>query len=66
MAEATQRLSDPLKFARKEIDWRAISAFRNFLVHGYLGIDLDKIWEIVRGDLPGLKQAVIALLEAEG
>jgi len=32
------------------------------LVHGYLGIDLDAIWDITQKDLPKLDQAVKALL----
>ncbi len=41
MAESTQRLSDDLKRQAPEVDWRALSGFRNVLVHDYLGgIDL--------------------------
>ena len=62
MAEATQRLSERAKQARPEIDWRAIGAFRNVLVHNYLGIDLSQTWLIVQRDVPPLKTAVRALL----
>jgi uncharacterized protein with HEPN domain len=42
MAESTQRLSDELKQTSPHIDWRALSGFRNILVHDYLnGIDLN-------------------------
>lgn len=37
MAESTQRLSDNLKGQAAEVDWRALSGFRNVLVHDYLG-----------------------------
>jgi uncharacterized protein with HEPN domain len=62
MAEATQRLSESAKRSRPEIDWRAIGAFRNVLVHNYLGIDLAQIWLTVQRDVPPLKTAVRALL----
>jgi uncharacterized protein with HEPN domain len=64
LSESAKRLSDPLKANHPEIEWRRISAFRNILVHDYLGIDLDRIWQIVRRDVPHLKQAVAALLES--
>lgn len=63
MSESTQRLSDATKASRLEIDWQRIVAFRNVLVHGYLGVDLERIWEIVQRDVPDLKRAITAMLE---
>jgi uncharacterized protein with HEPN domain len=63
MSESTQRLSDAVKATHPEIEWRRIAAFRNVLVHNYLGIDLEIVWEIVCRDIPELRQAVLALLE---
>ena len=63
MSESTQRLSDTLKTAHPEIEWRRIAAFRNVLVHNYLGIDLDTIWEIIQRDIPKLKRVILTMLE---
>jgi uncharacterized protein with HEPN domain len=63
MAESTQRLSDATKEAHPEVDWYKISGFRNLLVHGYLGVDLDRVWIIVERDLPSLKRAIISMLK---
>jgi uncharacterized protein with HEPN domain len=62
MAESTQRLSDQLKATQPEIEWREIAAFRNILVHDYLGIDLETVWKITQRDIPNLKRAVIAMM----
>jgi uncharacterized protein with HEPN domain len=51
-----------LKATRPDIEWRTIAAFRNIIVHDYLGIDLDTVWEIIQHDIPPLKQAVSAML----
>ena len=61
MTEATQRLSAGLKDQHPEIPWTQIGAFRNILVHNYLGIDLDVIWTVIYRDIPPLKQAVLAM-----
>ena len=63
MAESTQRLSDDLKEAHPELEWYRISAFRNVLVHDYLGIDIERIWEITQRDIPELKQAIMSMLD---
>ncbi|HEX3528918.1 MAG TPA: DUF86 domain-containing protein [Thermoanaerobaculia bacterium] len=64
LAESSQRLSEPLKASRPEIDWRGIAGLRNILVHDYLGISLPRVWEIVDVFLPQLKAAVLYWLEA--
>jgi uncharacterized protein with HEPN domain len=43
MTESTQRLSDTLKAAHLDVEWRRIIAFHNVLVHDYLGIDLERV-----------------------
>jgi uncharacterized protein with HEPN domain len=41
---------------------QAIGAFRNVLVHNYLGIDLEIVWTVIHRDIPPLKQAVQRIL----
>jgi uncharacterized protein with HEPN domain len=65
MAESTQRISDDLKAAHPEVEWPRIAAFRNVLVHDYLGVDIERVWEITQHDVPKLKQAVLTMLEKE-
>jgi uncharacterized protein with HEPN domain len=55
LAESTQRISKHLKDEHPQIDWRTISAFRNVVVHDYLGVSPERIWDIVEHDLPDLK-----------
>jgi len=64
LAEATQRISDALKSAHPEVDWAAIGGFRNRLAHGYLDVDLDIIWNVIKNYLPPLKTAVQAMLQS--
>ena len=66
LAESTIRLSTAAKVKRPEVDWRSIAGFRNIVVHDYLGLDLDEIWDIVSRDIPMLKSAVEALLKDLG
>lgn len=58
MAESSQRLSPDEKLKYPDIPWREISGFRNILVHGYLGLDLNVIWSVVEQDIPKLRDAL--------
>lgn len=62
MAESTQRLTDDLKERHTEVEWYRIAAFRNVLVHDYLGIDIERIWEITQRDVPELESAIRSML----
>jgi uncharacterized protein with HEPN domain len=63
MAESTQRLSDGLKGTHREIDWYRIAGFRNVLVHDYLGVDIERVWNIIETELPALEKAIRAMTE---
>ena len=62
LAESSQRISSELRAEWPQIDWKRIAAFRNVLVHDYLGLDLDRIWEVTQRDIPELKKIVELIL----
>ena len=58
LSESTTRLSDAIKATEPAVPWAEIKAFRKRLTHGYLAVDLDTVWEVVRQNLPELHDAV--------
>ncbi|RME38897.1 MAG: DUF86 domain-containing protein [Deltaproteobacteria bacterium] len=54
IGEAATRIPEDVRTAHPEIPWRMIIATRNRLIHGYLGIDNDILWSIIRDDIPEL------------
>ena len=63
LAESSMRLSEALKSSRAEVPWKAIYGFRNVVVHDYLGMDMNQIWDIVIRDILILKTATDAMME---
>ena len=55
MAESTQRLSVNIKAGHPDVDWRGLAGFRNVLVHGYPGLNAQRIWDLVDTRLAALK-----------
>lgn len=64
LSESTQNLTDTLKATQPQIDWKTIRAFRNVVVHSYLQIKLDLIWQVIEDDLTPLKLAVQVMLSS--
>ena len=66
IGQSVSRLSETLREAHPEIDWRSIIGLRNVLVHDYLGINLERIWDIIERDVPDLQRTVGAILRVPG
>jgi len=56
LGEAASHIPPEIRESASEIPWRQIIATRNRLIHAYLGIDNDILWNIVEQDIPGLIQ----------
>ena len=54
IGEAATRIPDAVRAANPQVPWRLVIATRNRLIHGYLGIDNDILWNIVQSDIPAL------------
>lgn len=65
MTETTQRVSTDLKAAHPEVEWSLLAAFRNVLVHDYLGIDLALVWTVVSRDVPALKRKILKIMRED-
>jgi uncharacterized protein with HEPN domain len=39
-----------------------LAAFRNVVVHDYLGLDIELVWTVVNQDVPDLKVKLTKLL----
>ena len=61
LSESSQRLSEEARCCEPGVPWRAISGFRNILVHDYLGLDVDVVWHVLAVDLPPLGVALMRL-----
>lgn len=54
IGEAASQVSQEFQEQHPEIPWTQIVAMRNRLIHAYFNIDLDRIWDTIKDDLPPL------------
>jgi len=65
IGEATKRLSTEFKNKYSQIAWKDVAGMRDKLIHDYLGVDLDAVWDTVKKDVPVLKKEVKKFLSEE-
>src|SRR5512141_3511979 len=58
IGEAARHVSREFCEAHPEIPWTEIVGMRHKVVHDYLGVDEDIVWQVVTDDLPKLMPAL--------
>lgn len=61
IGEAVKHLSPALRKQYPEVPWRRVAGFRDVLIHNYMGVDLDEVWNVIEKDLPQLEQTVSSI-----
>lgn len=59
IGEISKRFSDDFK-NRVDLPWREIAGFRDMAIHDYLSLDLERVWNTVKDDIPRLKNTLTA------
>lgn len=62
IGEASNRLSEDILSDNPNIPWGRIIGLRNLVIHEYFGIDDLTIWNIIKINLPDLKEKVTLLI----
>jgi hypothetical protein len=61
IGEAARQIPGDFSAAHPSVPWRRIAGLRNRIVHDYVGLDLEIIWEVIQTDLPQLKSQLATL-----
>lgn len=56
IGEVSNRVSPEIKEQLPEVPWKKMLGMRNIIVHDYMYVDLEKVWNVVEKDLSELKQ----------
>jgi uncharacterized protein with HEPN domain len=64
IGEVVKRLTPEKLADYPHIPWKQIAGFRDFLLHHYNRVDFETVWRAVQNDLPSLRAAIEAMLQA--
>lgn len=63
IGEAAKWIPEQVRSSYPDVHWRKMAGLRDVLPHGYFGLDLRLIWDIVQRDVPAARAKVAAILQ---
>jgi uncharacterized protein with HEPN domain len=58
IGEAAKRVSPEARGPLASLDWKAICGMRYVLIHDYIGVDLDEVWNVASSRIPELQSVL--------
>ena len=65
IGEAVKNIDDDFRNKYPQIPWKKIAGMRDIITHEYFGVKLERVWDVVRKDLPHIKQQMLLIMERE-
>lgn len=66
VGEAARRVSREFCDAHPQVPWQAVIGMRHKVVHDYMNVDEDILWDTVINELPPLAEELEKMLPSEG
>lgn len=61
IGEAVKNIDEYFKNKYSDIPWKKIAGMRDVVAHEYFGVKLERIWEVVKSDIPDLKKRILKI-----
>jgi len=65
IGEAVKNISEKFRKKYPKVEWKKIAGTRDIFIHAYFGVISERVWGIIKKDLPILKKQIKEILEKE-
>ncbi len=62
VGEAAKNIPDEYRGKYKKIRWKDMAGLRDVLIHHYFGINYNMVWDVVKNQIPDLKDNIREIL----
>lgn len=63
IGEATKNLSLDFRLKYNAVPWKYLAKMRDKIIHHYMGVDYETIWNIMENDIPELEEQISIIIE---
>ncbi|MFH1227474.1 MAG: DUF86 domain-containing protein [Planctomycetota bacterium] len=63
IGEAAKHIPAEIRKKYSEIPWKDIAGMRDKVIHFYFGINLERVWTVVKKDIPDLRPRIKEVLK---
>ncbi|MBW1694002.1 MAG: DUF86 domain-containing protein [Deltaproteobacteria bacterium] len=63
IGEATKKISMNIRDIYPEVPWRRITGLRDVLIHDYMGVDINAVWQITQKNIPELHKHISIIIK---
>ena len=65
IGEASKKIPDDFKLNYKTIQWKNMAGMRDRLIHNYMGINYNIVWDVVKNKIPDIYKHISEFLDLE-
>ena len=65
IGEASSKIPPQIRARYASVPWKSIIGLRNILIHDYMGIDIKRVWQVIKKELHPLKNERSSILDID-